>query len=52
MIRCLTSIYFRDPDVILEIATRGPGFLVDEDLTTPGTRFILPEWLPGSTTRN
>ena len=53
MIRCFTSIYFRDPDgVILEIATHGPGFLVDEDLATPGTRFILPEWLPASTTRN
>jgi catechol 2,3-dioxygenase-like lactoylglutathione lyase family enzyme len=28
---CFTSIYFRDPDgVILEIATDGPGMLVDE----------------------
>jgi glyoxalase family protein len=30
--RYFQSIYFRDPDgVILEIATRGPGFLVDEE---------------------
>lgn len=30
--RYFKSIYFRDPDgVIVEIATRGPGFLVDED---------------------
>jgi catechol 2,3-dioxygenase-like lactoylglutathione lyase family enzyme len=26
--------------------------LVDEDLATPGTRCILPEWLPASTARN
>lgn len=32
-----TSIYFRDPDgVILEIATLGPGFGVDEPLETLG----------------
>jgi len=48
------SVYFNDPDgVILEIATRGPGFLVDEDLDTLGTRLILPEWLQAAqTTRN
>lgn len=41
------SIYFNDPDgVIVEIATRGPGFLVDEDLATLGTRLILPDWVP------
>ncbi len=31
------SIYFKDPDgLILEIATHGPGFLVDEDAATLG----------------
>jgi glyoxalase family protein len=44
------SIYFTDPDgVIMEIATRGPGFLVDEDIATLGTRLILPEWVPQPT---
>ena len=46
------SIYFNDPDgVIVEIATRGPGFLVDEDIATLGTRLILPDWVP-QLTRN
>ncbi len=37
------SIYFRDPDgIILEIATRPPGFLVDEDLEHLGGALILP----------
>jgi len=41
------SIYFTDPDgVIVEIATRGPGFLVDEEIATIGTRLILPDWVP------
>lgn len=32
------SIYFKDPDgVIIEIATKGPGFLIDEDAETLGT---------------
>lgn len=45
------SVYFNDPDgVILEIATRGPGFLVDEDLSTLGSRLILPEWLQAAQT--
>jgi glyoxalase family protein len=44
------SIYFNDPDgVIVEIATRGPGFLVDEDIATLGTRLILPAWVPQPT---
>lgn len=31
------SIYFKDPDgLIIEIATKGPGFLVDEDAATLG----------------
>lgn len=51
--RYFRSVYFSDPDgTVLEIATRGPGFLVDEDLATLGTRFIPLEWLPASTTRN
>jgi len=37
------SIYFKDPDgVILEIATEGPGWTVDEDPDTIGTTVILP----------
>lgn len=40
------SIYMRDPDGhIVEIATNGPGFAVDEDLATLGTRLMLPPWL-------
>ena len=38
-----TSIYFRDPDgVILEIATQGPGFAVDEDVADLGSEFREP----------
>jgi glyoxalase family protein len=38
-----TSIYFRDPDgVILEIATNGPGFAIDEDPARLGQEFRLP----------
>lgn len=41
--RYFTSIYFRDPDgSILEIATRGPGFLVDEPEDTLGEATIVP----------
>lgn len=37
------SIYFRDPDgVILEIATAGPGWAVDEEPDRIGTEFRLP----------
>jgi glyoxalase family protein len=37
------SIYFQDPDgTILEIATREPGFFVDESPETAGTGFIEP----------
>lgn len=37
------SIYFRDPDgVILEIATDGPGFAVDEDPARLGGKLVLP----------
>jgi glyoxalase family protein len=37
------SIYVRDPDGhILELATRGPGFAVDESLELLGTRMVKP----------
>lgn len=37
------SIYFRDPDgVILEIATQGPGFAVDEALAALGSAYKAP----------
>ncbi len=40
------SIYTRDPDGhIVELATLGPGFLVDEDADTLGTGLMLPPWL-------
>ncbi|HET7375130.1 MAG TPA: VOC family protein, partial [Anaerolineae bacterium] len=38
-----TSIYFRDPDgVILEIATIGPGWTVDEAPDQIGTEYLEP----------
>ena len=38
------SIYLRDPDGhIIEIATRGPGFAVDEPADQLGARFIKPD---------
>ena len=38
-----TSIYFRDPDgVIVEIATRGPGWTVDEEPGSIGTEHRPP----------
>ncbi|MFN8594679.1 MAG: VOC family protein [Anaerolineae bacterium] len=38
-----TSIYFRDPDgVILEIATVGPGWAIDEEPDRIGTEFRAP----------
>jgi glyoxalase family protein len=45
-----TSIYFTDPDgAILEIATRGPGWAVDEPLESIGTALISPpeQWVRG-----
>jgi glyoxalase family protein len=40
------SIYFRAPDgLLLEIATDGPGFLVDESAGALGTELKLPSWL-------
>lgn len=39
------SIYFREPGgVLYEIATRGPGFLIDEDEGELGTGLRLPPW--------
>ena len=40
------SVYFRMPDgILLEIATDGPGFLVDEPRETLGSGLALPAWL-------
>jgi glyoxalase family protein len=40
------SIYFREPGgVLFEIATDGPGFLIDEPLDALGTSLCLPPWL-------
>ncbi len=40
------SIYFRAPDgMLLEIATDGPGFSVDEPLAQLGRGLQLPDWL-------
>jgi hypothetical protein len=40
------SIYFRMPDgMLIEIATDGPGFLVDEERETLGESLSLPPWL-------
>ena len=40
------SLYFRDPDGnLLEVATKGPGYAVDESPETLGSRLVLPKWL-------
>ncbi len=40
------SIYARDPDGhIVELATAGPGFAVDEPAEALGRRLTLPPWL-------
>jgi glyoxalase family protein len=40
------SIYFRMPDgILIEIATDGPGFLVDEPREALGSSLSLPPWL-------
>jgi glyoxalase family protein len=42
------SLYFREPNGILfEIASDGPGFAVDEDQETLGTKVVLPPHLEG-----
>jgi glyoxalase family protein len=39
------SIYFREPGgVLFEVATMGPGFLVDEELRDLGRDLKLPPW--------
>ena len=39
------SIYFREPSgILLEIATGGPGFLIDEDEAHLGESLCLPPW--------
>jgi glyoxalase family protein len=40
------SIYFRMPDgLLIEIATDGPGFAVDEPAESLGRTLALPDWL-------
>lgn len=40
------SVYFKEPGgVLLEVATDGPGFTLDEDAATLGERLVLPPWL-------
>jgi glyoxalase family protein len=44
--RYFRSIYFQAPDgLLLEIATDGPGFVVDEDPRSLGRSLQLPPWL-------
>jgi len=39
------SVYFKEPGgVLFEIATRGPGFAVDEDPAHLGEALVLPPW--------
>lgn len=46
------SIYLHDPDGhIVELATLGPGFTVDEPLESLGQTLCLPPWLEGSRER-
>jgi glyoxalase family protein len=40
------SIYTKDPDGhIVEVATNGPGFLIDEPVESTGSTLRLPPWL-------
>ncbi|MEM4559893.1 MAG: VOC family protein [Candidatus Caldarchaeum sp.] len=40
------SLYFRDPfGNLLEVATMGPGYNVDEPRESMGSRLVLPPWL-------
>jgi glyoxalase family protein len=40
------SIYFREPGgALIEIATKGPGFSVDEPAESLGEKLCLPPWL-------
>jgi glyoxalase family protein len=43
--RYFHSVYFREPGgVLLEIATDGPGFTLDEPMTALGSSVMLPPW--------
>ena len=44
--RCyFKSIYFREPgNVLFEVATMAPGFVVDEDISELGRGLKLPPW--------
>ena len=43
--RYFRSVYAREPGgVLLEVATLGPGFTVDEPLEHLGERLVLPPW--------
>ncbi len=43
------SVYFKEPGgVLFEIATRGPGFAVDEDPSHLGESLVLPPWFEPS----
>jgi len=45
------SLYFRDPDYnLLEVATKKPGYAVDEAPDRLGTSLVLPKWLEGERT--
>lgn len=40
------SLYFRDPEGnLLEIATKKPGYAIDEPMDKLGSHLVLPEWL-------
>ena len=40
------SVYFKEPGgVLFELATDGPGFAVDEDVSHLGESLVLPPWL-------
>ncbi len=42
------SLYFREPNGILfEIASDGPGFVVDEPMDRLGEKLVLPPFLEG-----
>ncbi|MEM2238320.1 MAG: VOC family protein [Candidatus Caldarchaeum sp.] len=42
----LRSLYFRDPfGNLMEVATVGPGYDVDEPRESMGSRLVLPPWL-------
>jgi hypothetical protein len=42
-------VYFKEPGgVLFEIATKGPGFAVDEDPAHLGEALVLPPWFEPS----